>query len=58
MVGKKEKELIKYKTLLSFSSLEEDEALSSDEDLAFRDDLNDQSYDPRDERFVSVKKKR
>lgn len=36
------------------SGAEEEECLSSDEDLSFRDDLNDQSYDPTAERFVSV----
>lgn len=29
----------------------EEEGLSSDEDVPFRDDLNDQSYDPKAERY-------
>lgn len=37
-----------------FSGTEEEEALSSDEDVPFRDDLNDQSYDPKAERCVSL----
>lgn len=37
-----------------FSGAEEEEGLSSDEDVPFRDDLNDQSYDPKAERFVCV----
>lgn len=37
-----------------FSSAEEEEGLSSDEDVPFRDDLNDQSYDPKAERFVLI----
>lgn len=36
----------------AFSSVEEEEVLSSEEDVPFRDDLNDQSYDPKVERFV------
>uniref|UniRef100_A0A673CGA3 E3 ubiquitin-protein ligase ZFP91 n=1 Tax=Sphaeramia orbicularis TaxID=375764 RepID=A0A673CGA3_9TELE len=38
-----------------FSGAEEDEGLSSDEDVPFRDDLNDQSYDPKAERFVCTR---
>lgn len=38
----------------AFSSVEEEEVLSSEEDVPFRDDLNDQSYDPKVERFVGV----
>lgn len=34
---------------LAFSGAEE-ESLSTDEDVPFRDDLNDQSYDPKGER--------
>ncbi|XP_061840404.1 uncharacterized protein zfp91 isoform X2 [Nerophis lumbriciformis] len=41
------------------SGAEEENAPSSDEDVPFRDDLNDQSYDPEDGRFVdSLKPKR
>ena len=40
--------------LLFSSSGVEEEGLSTDEDLPFRDDLNDQSYDPKDERCVFV----
>ncbi len=36
------------------SGAEEEESLSSDEDVPFRDDLNDQSYDPKAERCVSL----
>lgn len=36
----------------AFSGAEEEEGLSSDEDVPFRDDLNDQSYDPKAERCV------
>lgn len=42
--------------LRSFSSAEEEEGISSDEDIPFRDDLNDQSYDPKAERFVLMDK--
>lgn len=38
----------------TFSGAEEEESLSSDEDVPFRDDLNDQSYDPKVERCVRV----
>lgn len=34
-----------------FSS-EDDEGVSSDEDVPFKDDLNDQSYDPKSGRCV------
>ncbi|CAB1433259.1 unnamed protein product [Pleuronectes platessa] len=37
---------------------EEEESLSSDEDVPFRDDLNDQSYDPKAERDVPKPKRR
>ena len=33
---------------------EEEDAVSSDEDVPFRDDLNDQSYDPKYERYMFV----
>lgn len=33
---------------------EEEDAISSDEDVPFRDDLNDQSYDPKYEKCVFV----
>lgn len=36
------------------SGAEEEEGLSSDEDVPFRDDLNDQSYNPKAERCVYV----
>lgn len=39
-------------------SAEEDEAISSDEDVPFRDDLNDQSYDPKGEREGPKPKRR
>ncbi|XP_077426939.1 uncharacterized protein zfp91 isoform X2 [Vanacampus margaritifer] len=35
---------------------DEEEVISSDEDVPFRDDLNDQSYDPKAERFVDAPK--
>lgn len=38
----------------AFSSAEEEAGLSSDEDVPFRDDLNDQSYDPKAERCVCM----
>lgn len=38
----------------AFSGADEEEVLSSDEELPFRDDLNDQSYDPKAERYVCV----
>lgn len=38
----------------AFSGVEEEESLSSEEDVPFRDDLNDQSYDPKAERCASV----
>lgn len=38
----------------AFSGAEEEEGLSSDEDVPFRDDLNDQSYNPKGERFVCL----
>ncbi|XP_068177327.1 E3 ubiquitin-protein ligase ZFP91 [Antennarius striatus] len=42
----------------SHSGAEEEAGLSSDEDVPFRDDLNDQSYDPKDERdFPKPKRK-
>ncbi|XP_017264769.1 E3 ubiquitin-protein ligase ZFP91 isoform X2 [Kryptolebias marmoratus] len=40
------------------SGAEEEEGLSSDEGLSFRDDLNDQSYDPRAERDIPKSKRR
>ncbi|KAM3864873.1 uncharacterized protein zfp91 [Diretmus argenteus] len=40
------------------SGAEEEEGLSSDEDVPFRDDLNDQSYDPKAERLDVPKTKR
>lgn len=47
---KKKKQFAIY--CFAFSSVEEEEVLSSEEDVPFRDDLNDQSYDPKVERFV------
>nr|XP_057936416.1 E3 ubiquitin-protein ligase ZFP91 [Doryrhamphus excisus] len=38
------------------SGADEEEASSSEEDVPFRDDLNDQSYNPKDERFVDASK--
>ncbi|XP_051940281.1 E3 ubiquitin-protein ligase ZFP91 [Hippocampus zosterae] len=35
---------------------DEEEVISSDEDVPFRDDLNDQSYDPKAEGFVDAPK--
>ncbi|XP_061627106.1 E3 ubiquitin-protein ligase ZFP91 isoform X2 [Phyllopteryx taeniolatus] len=35
---------------------DEEEVISSDEDVPFRDDLNDQSYDPKAERFLDAPK--
>lgn len=41
-----------YSACLFFS--EDNEGVSSDEDVPFKDDLNDQSYDPKSGRYVSV----
>lgn len=43
---------------LTQSSAEEEEGISSDEDIPFRDDLNDQSYDPKAERECPKPKRR
>lgn len=37
-----------------FSGAEEGESITSDEDVPFRDDINDQSYDPKAQRYVCV----
>ncbi|KAI3353205.1 hypothetical protein L3Q82_019754 [Scortum barcoo] len=42
----------------SQSGAEEEEGLSSDEDVPFRDDLNDQSYNPKAERDAPKPKRR
>lgn len=47
-----------FQDLTNISSAEEDEAVSSDEDVPFRDDLNDQSYDPKGEREGPKPKRR
>lgn len=44
----------KWFAAFAFSGAEEEEGLSSDEEVPFRDDLNDQSYDPKAERCVCV----
>uniref|UniRef100_A0A8C6T028 E3 ubiquitin-protein ligase ZFP91 n=1 Tax=Neogobius melanostomus TaxID=47308 RepID=A0A8C6T028_9GOBI len=49
---------LQFQDLTNISSAEEDEAISSDEDVPFRDDLNDQSYDPKGEREGPKPKRR
>ena len=40
----------------SFSGAEEEESITSDEDVPFRDDINDQSYDPKAQRYACMKR--
>lgn len=37
-----------------FSGAEEEESITSDEDVPFRDDINDQSYDPKAQRYACI----
>lgn len=52
-VAEEEKNKMKFEI-----SADEDEAMSSEEDVPFRDDLNDQSYDPKGEREGPKPKRR
>lgn len=36
------------------SGAEEEESITSDEDVPFRDDINDQSYDPKAQRYACI----